>query len=43
MEKIIIGAVVGLVVGAAAKDVLKALGVPQHAATVIGGIIGGLA
>ena len=40
--KIIIGAVVGLIVGEIAQDVLMELGVPKRAATVAGGVIGAI-
>jgi hypothetical protein len=43
MGKVIVGAVIGLIVSTVAADALKALGVPKHAATIAGGIIGGLA
>jgi hypothetical protein len=43
MEKIIIGAIIGAVVGEIAKDALEAMGVSKHAATIAGGILGGLA
>lgn len=40
--KVVVGAVVGLVVSEVAEDVLAELGVPKHAATVAGGIIGAI-
>jgi len=43
MEKAIIGAIIGAVVGEIAKDALEAVGLPKHAATIAGGIIGALA
>lgn len=43
MEKVVIGAVIGAIIGEIAKDVLEAIGLPKHAATVAGGIIGAIA
>ena len=43
MQKLIIGAIIGAVVGEIAKDALEAIGLSKHAATVARGIIGALA
>lgn len=40
MEDKIVGALIGLAVGAVAEKALMALGVPKHVATVAGGVIG---
>ena len=42
MGKVIAGLLAGWVVSEIAKDVLVAIGIPKHAATVAGGIIGAL-
>jgi hypothetical protein len=43
MQKLIIGAIIGAVIGEIAKDALEAIGLSKHAATVADGIIGALA
>jgi hypothetical protein len=43
MEKKILGAIIGLVIGAVADAVLAELGFPKHVAKVAGSMIGTLA
>ena len=42
LVKIAVGAFIGWIAGTVTEDVLEAVGVPKHAATVAGGIVGAI-